>query len=397
MGHFWSGIGIIDDMFRSFKVCCSLFIIIFLVGCVQSGELPTLVPTAVAPEPIGTATLMIPSPTIPPTITPSPTPSLTPVVALFQPTPMFGTGVNITAPDPNAEYLLGTEFSISGLVQFSPGDTFSVTLVSASGFTLAEAAIEVNDFNGWQGTLSSPTNIGGQALVQAVVLNEAGEVVAQDSVPISLRVDPGANDRYLELYRPTDDALAVAGQNLFFDGRAQLPVENQVTIAIRVDTCQKEVARQSYRLRGSGYWQGFVIIPSDLTGPACAVASFGAPGSADWREIQIPIEVLGPDDKGAANILIGNPPPASVLTPGKSLLLYGTAFGAPESEIVVSVLLENGRLLTEAVTGIDYFGYWEVELYIPADAEGAARIEASFGEEGSDDYILTALPIEIGR
>jgi hypothetical protein len=275
-------------------------------------------------------------------------------------------------------------------------DTLSVTLVTATGYTLSQADVEVNNFNSWQGAVAVPHSVGGPAEIHAAVIDREGNIVALDTVPVLLVVNQDSTDRYLALFRPTGETVAVAGYHLFFDGLAQLPANNAVSISVWNESCRNEIARQSYRLRGSGYWQGFLPIPGNIIGPICAIAHFGTPGDTDWREVQVPITVIARNDEQAKGITIGNPPPDRNLDPGKTLLFYGTAYNSPDNQILVSVLLENGRLLTESMAIVDFFGYWEIELYIPADAAGPALIEASFGERGSDDYVSHEIPVTIG-
>jgi hypothetical protein len=64
---------------------------------------------------------------------------------------------------------------------------------------------------------------------------------------------------------------------------------------------------------------------------------------------------------------------------------------------MVSILLENGRLLNEGVAAADIYGYWELELFIPANAAGPALIEASVGERGSERSVQSTVPIHIGE
>jgi len=369
---------------------------IVLIVCSQSKELPTIVPTAVLPTPAPTHTqipLVVPEPTpIVATLTPSPTP----VIVEIQPTSMAGSGVNITSPRADETILQGHEAAVSGLVQLDAGETLSVTLIAAAGYMLAQADVKVNNFNSWQGAVAAPHSVGGQAAIQAAVIDREGNIVALDTVPVLLKVDQEGTDRYLALFRPAGDTLAVAGYHLFFDGLAQLPVDNLVSISVWDESCRNELARQSYRLRGSGYWQGFLPIPGNIVGPICAIAHFGTPGETGWREVQVPLTVLARTDKLAKGITIGNPPPERNLDPGKTLLFYGTAYNTPDNQILVSILLENGRLLTESMAIVDFFGYWEIELYIPGDAAGPALIEASFGERGIDDYISHEIPVTIG-
>ncbi len=370
--------------------------LIVLIGCGQSKELPTIVPMAVLPTPAPTHTIIpsvVPEPT--PTVA-TLTPSPTPVIVEIQPTSMAGSGVNITSPSADQTILQGHEAAVSGLVQLDADETLSVTLVAATGYTLAQADVEVNNFNSWQGVFAVPLSVGGSATIQAAVIDREGNIVAVDTLPVLLKVDQDSTDRYLALFRPVGDTLAVAGYHLFFDGLAQLPVNNLVSISVWNESCQNELARQSYRLRGSGYWQGFLPIPGNIVGPLCAIAHFGTPGETGWREVQVPLTAISRNDKQAKGITIGNPPPERNLDPGKTLLFYGTAYNTPDNQILVSVLLENGRLLTESMAIVDFFGYWEIELYIPSNAAGPALIEASFGERGNEDYISHGVPVTIG-
>lgn len=324
------------------------------------------------------------------------TASATPVVLTPQPTPLTGPGVNITSPSEDSQIVLGTEFNASGLVQIAAGQTLSVTLTSATGHLLAQGQPEVSEFNSWQAVLTPPQSVSGRAALRASLISADGAIVSTDEVPIMLQVDPANSDRYLILYRPLQDEQAVAGYNIFFDGQVQNPTNNVLNISLWNEECKNQIARQSFRLRGSGYWQGFVVVPGDARGRLCAVAHFGEQRDEAWREAQVEIEVLDPTDERAMNVMIGNPPPGSALTPGQSLLLYGTAYNAPDREVLVSILLENGRLLTESVAAADVFGYWELELFIPADAVGPAQIEASLGERGNEDFIQSSIPVTIG-
>jgi len=380
------------------RIACGIILLFFLAACQQPEQLPTLAPTA-APMGQGTsgiATAQVPATNTPVMPTATFTPSATPVVLTPQPTPLVGPGVNITTPAEGGEILLGSEIVVSGLVQIGAGQLLSVTLVSATGHTLDESQAEVNDFNSWQATLTAPNSVSGKADIQAALVEADGTIAAVDVLPVMLQVNPAGSDRHLILYRPLQGEEAVAGYNIFFDGVAQQPVDSLVTISMWSEGCQNQVAKQSFRLRGSGYWQGYIVVPTNANGKLCAVAHFGEPGDEEWRESQIEVFALAPDDDRALNVMIGNPPPESVLTPGDKLLLYGTAYNAPDREILLSILLENGRLLTESVAAVDIFGYWELELFIPADASGPAQIEASFGEPGGDDFVQSKIPVNIG-
>jgi hypothetical protein len=358
-----------------------------LVSCSDAGPAPTLAPTAAVPAQLTAteASQTLPTPLAPtPTLTAEPSP--TPLLPTSEPSPMSGTDVNITSPSAGIDLLQGSEVSASGLARLDPTDTFSVTLTSATGYVLAQSAPSVEEFNTWQTTLTVPHSVSGPAELRASVLAADGDLLAEDVLPVNLLLDPDSSDRYLDLFRPLVGDSAAAGFNLVFDGRAQQPANSTVTIMLWSDSCRVEVARQSFLLSGSGYWQGFLIVPADVSGPACAVARFGLPGEESWREAQVTLEVTGLSEETALGVLVGNPPPGSALLPGKSQLLYGTAYNAPEAAVTVTILLENGRILTEGVATADIFGYWELELFIPADAEGPAFIRAAVGDEAEDNY-----------
>lgn len=373
-----------------------LLVIAILSSCIQEQDLPTIVPTIIQPTPVQTLTATPSQTPIPTATVPTVTPSVTPVIGDVRPTSVVGSGVNITSPLDGETMRQGQQVQVSGLVQLFEGDILSVTLRSSSGSTLASGDVELKSFSSWIATIDIPDSTGGNAEIEARVADNSGNIVALNAVQIVLVPDPEDSNQYLELFRPTIDSVAVAGYHLFFDGVASIPVDNIVTISARNNSCQSEIARQSYRLRGSGYWQGFLPLPVDVIGPICAIAQFGTEGEEGWREVQIPIDVIPKGDVQGDSILIGNPTPGSNLNPGQQLLLYGTAYNVPDNQILVSVLLENGRLLTEKMTLVDYFGYWEIELFIPGSAPGPASIEASYGERGSDEYVSQVMPVTIG-
>jgi hypothetical protein len=383
-------------MLTKIKVCWLLIPLLWLSACSQGGELPTRVSTAVVPDQV-----LATSRPLPPTSTPTipvftPPPSATPVVPTIESTSVAGPGVNITSPNDGTQLSQGQVVTTGGFVQLGASDTLSVMLVTPTNHLISEAEVQLNDFNSWQANLNVPHHTSGTAELVAFVMDEEGTVLARDEKPVQLLVNREGNDRYLELFRPVTGEVAVAGYNLFFDGITELPADNLVTISIWNESCQVEVAKQSFRLRGSGYWQGFIVVPRDVTGPVCAVAHFGSPGEDNWRETQVLLEILPAEDPTALDVHIGNPPPDSLLIPGKPLLLYGTAYNAPDKIVTVSILLENGRLLTEGVAEVNDFGYWELELFIPDEIDGLAQIEASIGQRDSDEFAQHETKVNIG-
>jgi hypothetical protein len=253
----------------------------------------------------------------------------------------------------------------------------------------------MSDINSWQINMTVPQQVSGPAQLQAAIWDEDGELVSLDIHAVQLVLDTTTTDKYMDLYRPVLGEQAVGGFNLFFDGRAQEPTGNYITISLWDQNCQNRIAIQGFQLRSSTYWQGFLIVPGNVTGPVCAVASFGERGQADWREAQVLLDILPPNDENAKGVVVGNPPPNATLTAGQTTLLYGTAYNAPDGEVVVSVLLENGRVLTEAVAQADIFGYWELSLFVPADAEGAAVINVSIGTPNESNYAQNQSEITI--
>ena len=290
---------------------------------------------------------------------------------------------------------MGTEVSVGGLGQLLPSQTLSLTLVSATGHLLAAVDTEMSDINSWQVDIAIPEQVSGPAQLQAAIWDEDGELVAIDVHAVHLVLDTTTTDKYMALFRPITAEQAVGGFNLFFDGRAQQPTGNYITISLWDQNCQNRIAIQGFQLRGSTYWQGFLVVPANVTGPVCAVAQFGERGEEDWREAQVLLDILPPTDENAKGVLVGNPPPNATLTGGESVLLYGTAYNAPNGEVVISVLLENGRVITEVVAQTDFFGYWEISLFIPPDAEGAAVINVSIGTPSESNYAQNQTEITI--
>lgn len=370
-----------------FGYLCGLFL---LTGCIVPKEaLPTLAPIAVLPSPTSTslpATLDIstrspqsgaadpaapaattqPQPTIKPTVTPTPVNPL----------------INVSDPNPNQLLFLGSETTVRGLVQRDPDQTIQVSLVSSNGRLLTEVAAEPNDF-GWQTTFVLPPYVSGSATVRATLLSPDGTPLSSYDVPVWLSLNKDTADRYLELFRPTIDEKAVGGFNIFFDGEILFAVNRTISLSIWADNCQTRVARQNFVLGASSrpiYWQGFVVVPEDLVGPACAVASTGEPGTENWREASVPISVLAETELEARGVTIGNPRPDSETTAGQELVLYGTALNVSEGPVSVSILMENGRVVSQTDFTTDYWGYWETTITLPIDVEGLAEITVAAGE-----------------
>lgn len=378
----------------------SLFI---LAACSQPQELPTQVPTAVAPsqQPLTSTPLVPPTrdirqPTLPPL--PSPATVRTATEAPIEAPIATNSEVNITSPSVGADLLLGSQASVGGLAQIGAGQTLSVTLASATGHRLASTLASVTEVNSWETTLHIPESVSGPAEIRASIIEDEGAVIVVNTQPVNLALDAATSERYLALFRPVNGDSAVSSFNLYFDGRTQLPANNQITISLWNDECQAQVARQTFALGGSGYWWGLISIPANVTGTICAVAQFGTPGEDSWREAQVKLNVLDQTDEAASGVFIGQPLPAAGIEAGKELSLRGTAYNPPNNEVFVSILLDNGRILTEGVAIVDdrtFNGFWELTLFIPDNAEGPAQISASIGQLDEDGYAQDVVGVEI--
>jgi hypothetical protein len=380
-----------------------LFLTLFtlLVSCNSREEIPTLAATAPPPPTPRSTNTPVPTSTVTPTPTPTPTPTLTPtptvtpVIARIEETPFAQSGVNITSPREGGESIQGEEIPIGGLIQLGAAETLSVTLVSANNQILAIADVDVHQFSNWDGTVTIPLTYSGSAWLVAKILDEGNIVIGADMQELKVELNLEASEQYLDLYRPEGGDKVVAGYNIFFDGWVQLPANNLVSISIWTDECQIQIARQSFRLRGSGYWQGFLVVPSNASGPACALAHFGEVGDDNRREAQIGVNILPINSDESYGVLVGNPPPESFVAPGRTLLLYGTAYNAPDGEVRLTIQTEDGRLITEGITSADVFGYWELSLFIPDGDVGLAEISAAIGDKDDDSYADHRIIVQI--
>jgi len=375
------------------------FCLLLVTACnTPSPALPTVAAVATVPiELQPTATSVLP-PTldltaIAPTAAPTTVPTVRPT---FTPTPV-NPFVNITVPNVGMELLMGSSFEARGLIQIGGGQTIWLDLVSVNGRLLNTVPGTLGDI-GWEATMTVPEFVSGAAVLRAIIRDESDNVVAQNEVGVSIIPDVENAERFLLLLRPQGDERAVAGFSMFFDGRVLLAADGLITISVWTEDCQTQVTRQSFRLGPTArpvYWQGFAIPPRDAAGEACAVAHFGEPGAADWREAVVPITVYPTDDPEAKGVIIGNPPPETTVVAGEELLLYGSAFNVSEGTIRLSIVLENGFILFDGEVATDFWGYWEQPVLLPVDIEGAAEITVFTEPEDPDDYAEAKTPIII--
>jgi len=353
------------------------------VACGSAEALPTAIPTAALPVATNT---MAASP-LPPTrdiaSTPTPLPP-TPTATLRPtrtPTPVVAPILSLTTPAGGETLFIGQSVEASGFVHGTPGMTVKVGLTSATGLSLATVDATI-DTNTWRATLEVPPFVSGSGELQVALLRSDGSVLARDSAPVFLGVDAEQPERFVAISRPATGDAVVAGHYLFFDGRLQAAGGGRVTIALLMDDCQNEVAAYTFSLRGSSYWQAYIIPPRDLSGPGCAVAYVGSPGEEGWRAAQIPVEVLAQNDPQAVGVMIANPAAGRRLTGGETITVNGVAYNAPGGEVHVAVMLANGRIIAESAVEAGASGFWELEVTLPVDVEGEASVTATVGDPG---------------
>lgn len=363
------------------------------LACALTKEevLPTPIATAFLPTPVVTKPLDTPLPTkVFPTETPLPTD--TPVI----PPTIAGVGaaaINITSPSENSVLPTGTTVQVSGLGQVSPDQTLVVQLISISGYRLSSTVAD--SVNGlFQVNLTIPITLTGAAQIQAQAQTMSGEIVAVDVLPVTITPNAAANPRYLELYRPSQQMKVVGGYYLFFDGFAAQPT-GTIQIALFVDNCQTEAAATSFRVSSSSYWQGYLYVPNDISGPGCAIARFGAPGADNWREAQIPINLQRPNEEGAFAVYLFSPTHQSELVGGTNATFWGTAYNASDDLVVITVLREDGVNLAQGSARVDTFGYWETTVNIPLTYTGAAQIVVAIGNPEENNVAQSVIQVTI--
>ena len=291
--------------------------------------------------------------------------------------------------------MLGSDVSVRGLMQRQTNQSIWLALVSWNGRLLTEVQAAATE-QSWEASVSIPPFVSGATYLQATLRDEAGEILVEERLPVNLVADTNTAERYLVLSHPLHEETAVAGFNLFFDGMVYRAVNSVITISVWVDDCQTRVSRQSFVLGRSTYpiyWQGFTVIPQDVTGSGCAVAETGEPDSDDWREVVMPINILPTDDPAAKGIRISSPPPDSHVMAGRELFLYGTALNVSEGPVSVSILMENGRIISQSTAPADYWGYWEFRVTLPPDVSGPAKVTVSAGE--GENYTEAVILINV--
>ena len=390
-----------QSLLRRGALYCAVLSIL-LVGCRQAAETPAIPTQAVV---AGLPTEAPPSPTsdLPPTLTPAPPPQTegagtgtaddpsatedpsTGPSATSTPQPVDA-AVNITQPAVGAALLLGSTVTAGGLANLNAGETVSVLLLGAGGTALLEEAAAAGSDGGWQAQFTVPEVTTGPAQLVAVIRAADGSAVAQNAIPVTLVVDESFSGRYLTLNRPVLNEEAVAGFYLFFDGTVQQPAGGRLTLELLVDNCQTPVATQGFSMNSSGYWQGYLYVPRNLAGAACARVSTGAAGEDVYREAVVPVNLLPFEGDNSYGVRLHNPPSGAQLFAGQTITVYGLAYNARDDIVVVDLRRADGQVLSQATGSVGEYGYWEAVLVIPFGAEGEAELSAIIGDAAAGDF-----------
>lgn len=341
---------------------------------------PTATATTELSAPTATATnepTALPSPTTEPTATDIPEPTATPEPLVL----------TINQPVVGSEVAVGTDLTVSGVVDPSAAATVTLSLQAGTAVLITGTATVDSGTGAWLTTLAVPVAATGSTRLTASTDTE--------SALVELILLPGDNPTgaVLNLTRPTAGATLVAGFTAFFEGTAEDVVDGKITIAVLNEGCTTVAAAQSFTI-GGGEWRGVLILPQAITGSACAIVYTGIPGTPAWRQTQVPIVLLSEGETGANRIELGNPAFATY-APGSTITLYGVAVNAPEGEIEVAAALDGTTVLPTTTVDVDTFGYWEVELTLPAGESGPLTVTASMEPEGETitmEWVLTVEP-----
>ncbi|MCP5094146.1 MAG: hypothetical protein GY943_01200 [Chloroflexi bacterium] len=338
---------------------------------------PSPEPTAVPPDPVVTVAA---EPTaVPPTLEPVEDESV-PLV------------LTITDPSPALNVNTGSSVLVAGYVD--PTTAVSVTIrLQAGPHLLIDTFGDVNAETGnWIAEMMIPHSVDGMGRLTVAT---ASETVSQE---LQLVYDPAADGAgvSVEMLRPSDAQFAVAGHPLFFEGTVIGALDNRITIGLLTDDCTIYAARQTFTLGAAdASWNGYVNLPQEINGRTCAFVATGNADTGFWREVQMWLPSIHPDEEFIiGSITFGNPL-SQPFKAGTSVYLFGSAVDATSSELEIAWLAEDGE--TELVTGtavVDSLGFWETELALPAEAAGETLIVMRMGE-GEDLVVMeTAVTVE---
>ena len=343
----------------------------------------TISPTETATEEPATAvpaTATIAQPTrepLFPTPEVTPTPTITPTLAL----PDYE--LTIAEPAPDTMLIAGQEVTFRGAVQPPTADPISVTITIGS-FTAVSAQISPDATTGdWELSTTLASTISGPGLL-TVSLGD----LAQTEQPIQLAFDRSAAEPYIALSKPVQGETAVAGYTFFFHGDSNNLIDDAFTIGVLVDDCTNFIAAQKISL-SNGRWFGFVILPQNAAaGSACAIAYTGEYEADGWRAAQIPIQLRAFDDPQVTLLTLGNLA-EPIFRIDQATNLFGVAVNLPERAVNIELVLDSAssgsQLVATGKAFADQFGFWSIDLEIPANAPSGQGLLTISGGDG-DNY-----------
>lgn len=292
--------------------------------------------------------------------------------------------LSIAYPLSGGQVRIGEELDVSGFVAPEVNSVDVALMAGNNSLASTTAAVEAATGR-WSTRLTVPRNVIGRARVVATTPEESASasILLQDT---AIGQEPPAGEPVLQLMRPILGETAAAGYPLYFEGSVENPIDDTVTVGVLVDACTTFAARQEITVAG-GNWNGVVILPGDVEDEnACAVAYTGAYGEGNWREVQMPLPVLSPDDPLAMRIALEEGTNLQ-FEAGGTATIAGTAVGAPEVRVTIQSP-EDESVLAEGTAPVGEFGFWEIELPVPETAPDFVIVEISLVEEDAPEPYL---------
>ncbi len=293
--------------------------------------------------------------------------------------------LTITEPENAIQVMTGSTLAVNGLV--NPETTESVTVNLQMGpYTLVQTITEVDAVSGeWAVDIHIPHSVEGVGRLKAMTEKETA---VHD---IQLVHDKAVDDMgvSISMSRPGKGQLAVAGHPLFFEGEVTGAIDQTITIGLYDTDCTVFVARQSFSLTSAdASWNGVINLPKLLNGRTCAFAYTGFPEGGLWREVQLWLPSVHPDDDTVIDSIILGNAGSTLFKAGEPAYLFGSAIDAAGEELQISWVGEDGEtLLAEGTAVVDALGFWETELQLPIEALGLSTLTLQLGE-GEDATIL---------
>jgi hypothetical protein len=286
---------------------------------------------------------------------------------LVDPAPLpVATGLNVELPVAHGQYLAGDKVVAMGT---AASGTTEVELTLYVGPHLVEQVTIAVDgrSNRWEADLTLPANVISRG---RLAVTAGGQTITQ---PLTIYPRQGEMARVV-IGSPFSNEMLVAGTIAFVRG-ATLETSDTVTIGVLVDECTRLVVEQSAAVMGEE-WYGQLLLPADVTGPACLTAYTGNHGTAAGAEWVIPVNILAATALEGPHIVIAD----SVGQPDRQAAwqLFGMAVNAPNNEVTVEITDTDGQELFRQTVAISDGGYWEVTVNLPSGAPDFILVNAGF-------------------